>query len=120
MERRKILEQNIKEVKNRIMLSEQKLIRVRILHTQFTVTYVACCSRHIHCCSRHIHCVHVTYVLQQEEDLSDLIMKVIKQGLEGLVLKDTKVGVSVITAHAHTEPECGIKLCRQSVTNTVQ
>ncbi|XP_064384237.1 DNA ligase 3-like isoform X2 [Halichondria panicea] len=53
MERRKILEQNIKEVKNRIMLSEQKLIR-------------------------------------QEEDLSDLIMKVIKQGLEGLVLKDTK------------------------------
>ncbi len=29
--------------------------------------------------------------LQQEEDLSDLIMKVIKQGLEGLVLKDTKV-----------------------------
>ncbi len=29
--------------------------------------------------------------VQQEEDLSDLIMKVIKQGLEGLVLKDTKV-----------------------------
>ena len=29
--------------------------------------------------------------LQREDDLSDLIMKVIKQGLEGLVLKDTKV-----------------------------
>ena len=28
---------------------------------------------------------------QREEDLSDLIMKVIQQGLEGLVLKDTKV-----------------------------
>ena len=28
---------------------------------------------------------------QREEDLTDLIMKVIQQGLEGLVLKDTKV-----------------------------
>jgi len=52
-ERRRLLEQNITEVKNRIMLSEQTLIK-------------------------------------REEDLTDLIMKVIQQGLEGLVLKDTK------------------------------
>ena len=33
-------------------------------------------------------------LLQREGDLSDLIMKVIRQGLEGLVLKDLKVGRS--------------------------
>ncbi len=47
-------------------------------------------------------CVTVVTCVQQEEDLSDLIMKVIKQGLEGLVLKDTKVGVSIVTTT--TEP----------------
>ena len=37
--------------------------------------------------------------LQREDDLSDLIMKVIKQGLEGLVLKDTKVSnIPVMTS----------------------
>ena len=47
-------------------------------------------------------CVTVVTCVQQEEDLSDLIMKVIKQGLEGLVLKDTKVGGSIVTTP--TEP----------------
>lgn len=52
-ERRKLLEQNIKPVKNHIMLSEQTLVK-------------------------------------KGEELSDLMMNVIKQGLEGLVLKDLR------------------------------
>ena len=38
-------------------------------------------------------CLRVT---QRESELSGLIMKVIKQGLEGLVLKDTKVREGLI------------------------
>ena len=33
----------------------------------------------------------MSVILQHESDLGDLMMKAIKQGLEGLVLKDTKV-----------------------------
>ena len=79
-ERRKLLEENIKEVKNHIMISEQSLIKVRCLI----------------CCLLFVACLFVVYCyccccLQREGDLSDLIMKVIRQGLEGLVLKDLKV-----------------------------
>ena len=34
---------------------------------------------------------HVTFLLQKPSDLKDLIMKVIREGLEGLVLKDVNV-----------------------------
>ncbi|XP_028393630.1 DNA ligase 3-like [Dendronephthya gigantea] len=52
-ERRKLLERNVKEIKNHIMLSETKLI-------------------------------------QNKAALSDLMMKAIDEGLEGLVMKDLK------------------------------
>ena len=78
------MEQHIKEVKNRIMLGEQTLIKVRCLLFVVVYTLVYC----LHVCL-----LFVCFVccLQREEDLSELIMKVIKQGLEGLVLKDTRV-----------------------------
>ncbi|XP_046850595.1 DNA ligase 3-like isoform X2 [Xenia sp. Carnegie-2017] len=52
-ERRKLLERNVKEIKNHIMLSETKLI-------------------------------------QSKDELSDLMMRAINEGLEGLVMKDVK------------------------------
>ncbi|XP_062499383.1 DNA ligase 3-like [Corticium candelabrum] len=52
-ERRNILERNLTEIPNRIVLSEQQMIK-------------------------------------EESDLSDLMMRVIRDGLEGLVLKDVK------------------------------
>ena len=44
----------------------------------------------------------VTTVVQREEELSGLIMKVIKQGLEGLVLKDTKVRELLLLYEVHS------------------
>lgn len=53
-ERKKILEENMVEIKNHIMFSEMKKIK-------------------------------------RKEDLHDMINQVLKQGLEGLVLKDVNV-----------------------------
>ena len=44
----------------------------------------------------------VITVAQREEKLSGLIMKVIKQGLEGLVLKDTKVRELLLLHEVHS------------------
>lgn len=72
-ERRQLLECNVTEIKNRIMLAEQTLIKVNRVWEPSANEKVACLC------------------LQSEEVLSQLMMSVIKQGLEGLVLKDTKV-----------------------------
>lgn len=89
-ERRKFLHDNMVEVPNRILFSEMKHVTVRLcfgrisqelllfiffklLFEQHTMTCVCVCVR------------------QRASDLAEMITRVIREGLEGLVLKDIKV-----------------------------
>lgn len=38
---------------------------------------------------------------QQKEDLKELILKVLREGLEGLVLKDINVSIELFVYHKH-------------------
>lgn len=67
------------EVPNRILFSEMKHVTVSI-----TVNASLCCMR------THVKNVCVC-VCQRAGDLADMITRVIREGLEGLVLKDVKV-----------------------------
>lgn len=77
-ERRKFLHDNMVEVPNRILFSEMKHVTVgpgsaavlTQLWEQHALTW---------------------FVLQRAADLADMITRVIREGLEGLVLKDVKV-----------------------------
>lgn len=82
-ERRKFLDDNMVEVPNRILFSEMKHVTVR--------RNTASCLRLAAVDRRHHICVHV---FQRAGDLADMITRVIREGLEGLVLKDIKVSGS--------------------------
>ena len=77
-ERRKLLERNVKEIKNHIMLSETNLIQVT--SRDFLAFNDRTKDDQIFC-----------HFSQDKAALSDLMMKAIDEGLEGLVMKDLKV-----------------------------
>ncbi|TNM84503.1 hypothetical protein fugu_008681 [Takifugu bimaculatus] len=80
-ERRKFLHDNMVKVPNRILFSEMK-------HCDGT----SCCSNaaasHSGPYERHV--ITLRFVCQRAADLADMITRVIREGLEGLVLKDVK------------------------------
>ena len=76
------------EVHNRILFSEMKHVTVRLCSA---AALTQSCMN------------NMWFVLQRAADLADMITRVIREGLEGLVLKDVKVhlGTSVLVLYVH-------------------
>lgn len=79
-ERRKFLHDNMVEVPNRILFSEMKHVTVRFCFGSSFFKLLI--QQHIMACA---------CVCQRAGDLAEMITRVIREGLEGLVLKDIKV-----------------------------
>lgn len=85
-ERRKFLHDNMVVVPNRILFSEMKHVTVRFffgIHKLFFKKIIIHMTADDDLC---LCCVH-----QRASDLAEMITRVIREGLEGLVLKDIKV-----------------------------
>ena len=54
--------------------------------------------------------VRVCISVQQESELADLMMNAIKQGLEGLVVKDVKVQITLAQCTLASHPGLGTRL----------
>lgn len=81
-ERRKILTMRMTAIPNRVMLSEVQQVHVIIYYVYIHKLYF---SLGINKNNYHF------FIFQDPKDLAEMIAKVLKMGLEGLVLKDINV-----------------------------
>lgn len=77
------------EVPNRILFSEMK-------HVTVSTTQILAFLINVYICNSSVKqvmltCTYAPCVFQRGGDLADMITRVIREGLEGLVLKDVKV-----------------------------